>query len=107
MRRIVAVVILPLALILTATSAWADFKRERTLILQSGGAFALDSDIGDVVLTGGSTAGARVVVTSDADLGRDFDFTFDESARGATVTIKRRGSLRRLFGGFENNHTRI
>ena len=107
MSRVVAFVILALALVLTATSAWADFKRERTLKLDPGGAFALESDIGDVVLTGGSSSGARVVVTSDRDLESDFEFTFDESARGATVKIKRRGSIRRLFGGFENDHTRI
>ena len=93
-----------LSLCLIATSAWADFKRERTLTLEPGGTFILESDIGDVVLTGGSASGAQVVVTSDHDLDRDFDFIFDESARGATVKIKRRGSMRRLFGGwFEND----
>jgi hypothetical protein len=108
MTRITAVAALTLGLSLTATSAWADFKRERTLALEPGGAFSLDSDIGDVVLTGGSTSGARVLVTSDADLDRDFEFTFDESAHGATVKIKRRGSVKRLFGGWsENNHTHI
>lgn len=107
MSRIRTVVTLLLLLGLTATSAWADFKRERTLTFEPGGVFTLDSDIGDVLVTGGSAAGARVVVTSDRDLDRDFDFTFDESARGATVTIKRRGSIRRLFGGAENGRTRI
>ena len=91
---------------LTATSAWADFKRERTLAFAPGGVFTLESDIGEVVLTGGSASGAHVVVTSDRDLDRDFDFTFDESPRGATVTIKRRGSIRRLFGN-ETGRTRI
>ena len=99
---------LPLALILSATSAWADFKRERTLVLEPGGAFTLDSDVGEVVLTGGSASGARIVVTSDRDLDRDFEFTFDEGPRAATVTIKRRGSARRLFGGWsESGRTRI
>jgi len=93
---------------LFATSAWADFKHERTLKLDPGGTFTLESDIGDVVLTGDSTSGARVLITSDLDLERDYELTFDETARGAIVTIKRRGAMRRLFGGwFENNHTRI
>jgi len=107
MNRIRTAVTLFLVLGLSATSAWADFKRERTLMLEPGGVFTLDSDIGEVVLTGGSTSGARVVVTSDRDLDRDFDFAFDEGARGATVTIKRRGSIRRLFGGSESGRTRI
>jgi DUF4097 and DUF4098 domain-containing protein YvlB len=92
---------------LSATSAWADFKLERTLKLEPGGSFTLESDIGSVVLTGESTSGARVLVTSDVDLDRDFDFAFDETPRGVKVTIKRRGP-RRLFGGwFRDNDTRI
>jgi hypothetical protein len=93
---------------LFATSAWADFKQERTLKLEPGGTFTLESDIGDVVLTGESASGARVLVTSDKDLDRDFDVSFDETARGVTVRIKQRGALRRFFSGwFENDHTRI
>lgn len=108
MNRIATAVILPLTLVIvTATAAWADFKREHTLKLEPGGAFTLESDIGSVVLTGGSASGARVVVTSDRDLDSDFDFTFDESAQDATVRIKRRGSIRRLFGGSESGRTRI
>jgi hypothetical protein len=93
---------------LFTTSAWADFKQERTLTLEPGGTFTLESDIGDVVLTGESASGARVLITSDRDLARDFDVSFDETPRGATVKIKHRGAMRRLFGGwFENDHTRI
>lgn len=96
------------AIALFAPSAWADFKQERTLKLEPGGTFILESDIGDVVLTGESASGARVLITSDKDLDRDFDVSFDETPRGATVKIKSRGSIRRLFGGwFENDHTRI
>ena len=107
MNRTRIVGTLSLSLCLFATSAWADFKRERTLMLEPGGTFALDSDIGSVVLTGGSASGVTVVVTSDRDLDRDYDFTFDESARSATVKIKRRGAIPRLFGGSENSRTRI
>ena len=51
------------------------------------------------VLTGDTTPGARVLVTSDQNLDRDFDFAFDENARGVKLTIKRRG-MRRLFSGW-------
>jgi hypothetical protein len=107
MNRRHTVATLCLGVVLTATSAWADFKTERTLTLAPGGTFVLETDIGSVVLTGESADGARVVITSDVDLDRDFDFTFDETARGATVTIKRRG-MRRLFSGWFGDHdTRI
>ena len=95
MNRMIAVISFSLAVVLTATSAWADFKQERTLRLEPGGTFTLESDIGDVVLTGESASGARVLITSDKDLDRDFDVTFDETPRGATVRIKSRGSIRR------------
>ena len=93
MSRTIAVIALPLVLALTATSAWADFKRERTLTLEPGGVFTLESDIGNVVLTGGSAAGARVLITSDRDLESDYEFTFDESARAATDRNERARSV--------------
>src|SRR5512145_1900438 len=108
MNRTKIVVTLCLAAGLTATSAWADFKIERPLTLEPGGTFILESDIGDVALTGESVSGARVVVTSDKDLDRDFDFSFDDSGRTVTVKIKRRGTMRRLFGNwFDDDDTRI
>ena len=108
MKRITIVAALAVVIGLFATSAGADFKQERTLKLEPGGTFTLESDIGDVILTGESASGARVLVTSDKDLDRDFDVSFDETARGATVKIKQRGALRRFFSGwFENDHTRI
>lgn len=107
MNRIAIATTFWLVLGLSATAAWADFKLERVLKLEPGGTFTLDADIGSVVLTGESASGARVLVTSDVDLDRDFDFAFDETPRGVKVTITRRGP-RRLFGGwFRDNDTRI
>lgn len=106
-NRTKAFAILFLAAGVTAPSAQADFKLERTLALEPGRAFVLEADIGDVTLTGSATSGAQVVVTSDENLERDFDFAFDESAQGVKVTIKRRG-LRRLFSGwFDHDDTRV
>jgi DUF4097 and DUF4098 domain-containing protein YvlB len=107
MNRMSIATALWLVIGLSATSAWADFKLERALKLEPNGSFTLEADIGSVILTGESASGARVLVTSDVDLDRDFDFTFNETPRGVTVTIKRRGP-RRLFGGwFRDNDTRI
>ena len=101
-------VILCLAVGLGATSAWADFKLDRALKLEPGGSFVLETDIGSVTLTGESASVARVAITSDEDLDRDYDLTFDETSRGVKVTIKRRG-MRRLFNGWFRVHedTRI
>lgn len=107
MNRTKSVAILGLTVGLLATPAWADFKIERSLTLEPGGMFILESDIGDVVLTGDSTSGARIVVTSEEDLDRYFDLTFDDAGRTATVRIKRRGVMRRFFNWFDNDRTRI
>ena len=80
-NRTKALAILFLATGVTAASAQADFKLERTLKLEPGGAFTLETDIGDVTLTGNASSGARVLVTSDEDLKRDFDFAFNTKTR--------------------------
>ena len=101
------ILVLALTFCFVATAAWADFKLERKLTLEPGGSFILETDIGSVLLTGEPSSGARVLITSDEDLDRDFEFAFSEEGRGVKVTIKRRG-MRRLFSGwFDNHDTRI
>ena len=78
------ILVLSMAFGLVATVAWADFKLERALALEPGGSFVLETDIGDVVLTGEASSGARVLVTSDEDLDRDFDFAFNEDGRAGS-----------------------
>ena len=98
---------LPVAIVFLATPAWADFRMERHLALEPGGAFTLESDVGAVTLTGDSTSGATVVVTSRRDdFDELFDLRFDETAGRVTVTVKRRGSrLRGFWSGdwFDDN----
>ena len=98
------VLVLALTFCFVATAAWADFKLERKLALEPGGSFILETDIGAVMLTGEPSSGARVLITSDEDLDRDFEFAFSEEGRGVKVTIKRRG-MRRLFSGWFDNPT--
>ena len=40
------ILVLSMAFGLVATAAWADFKLERTLALEPGGSFVLETDIG-------------------------------------------------------------
>jgi DUF4097 and DUF4098 domain-containing protein YvlB len=99
--------VLSVAIGLVATSAWADFKLERNLALEPGRSFTLETEIGAIVLTGDSPSGARVLVTSDADLDERYDFAFEETDRGVKVTVKSRSTLRRLFGGWWDHDTRF
>ncbi|HET9361715.1 MAG TPA: hypothetical protein VFO58_18310 [Vicinamibacterales bacterium] len=97
-------------LLLTAPPAWADFKLERTLALQPGGTFTLETDVGEVILVGDSASGARVNLTSGRDdFDEKYDLRFEEVAGGARVTVKRRGSwLSGWFdGGLWGNRTRF
>jgi hypothetical protein len=98
------------ALVFTAAPASADFKLERKLALAPGGTFTLETDIGEVTLVGDSASGATVNVTSGRDdLDQKYDFSFEEVAGGARVTVKRRGSwLSGWFdGGWFGNRTRF
>jgi DUF4097 and DUF4098 domain-containing protein YvlB len=98
MTRIKILLALSVGLVLLATPARADFKSERRLALAPGGTFTLDADVGAVTLTGDSTSGATVTVTSRRDdFNELYDMQFDEKAGSVTVTVKRRGSRLRGF----------
>jgi DUF4097 and DUF4098 domain-containing protein YvlB len=92
MTRTKTLFALAVGLVLVGTPAWADFKTERRLALEPGGTFTLSADVGAVTLTGDSTSGVTVTVTSRKDdFNEVFDLRFDEGPGGVTVTAKRRG----------------
>jgi hypothetical protein len=101
MTRTKTLLVLFVGIALFETSIRADFKTERRLALEPGGTFTLDSDVGEVSLTGDSTSGVMVTVTSDREDFEDvYDLRFEESAGRAAVIVKRRGSwLRGLWTG--------
>jgi len=109
MTRMKTLFALTVGLAFLATPAWADFKTERRLALEPGGTFTLNADIGAVTLTGDSTSGATVTVTSRRDDFTElFDLSFDEAPGGATVTIKRRGSwIKGIWGDWSGYDTHI
>jgi DUF4097 and DUF4098 domain-containing protein YvlB len=76
----------------------AETRVERTLKLEPGGRFRLDSDVGAIVLRGKSGAGAHVVFDSSRDLSDELDIRFDEKPGEAVVTAKNRHH--RWFEGF-------
>jgi DUF4097 and DUF4098 domain-containing protein YvlB len=81
----------PVLLFAVAATVSADSRVERTLKLEPGGTFRLDSDIGAVVVRGKEGAGAHVLFESSrADLQEEFDFKFDERPGEVVVTAKSR-----------------
>jgi hypothetical protein len=71
----------------------ADYRKEKSLKLDPGGRFVLDSSVGSVNITGTAESGARIVITSNRDdLEELVDFRFEEGAGEARVTARRRHS---------------
>ena len=91
MRKFSVLLIAPLAAAALATLAQASSRIERNLKLEPRGRFVLESDVGSVTLTGASSSGARVVITSDReDLESLYNINFEESAGSASVIVRRR-----------------
>ena len=108
MTRTKILLALSVGIVLLATPAWADFRMERHLALEPGGTFTLSADVGAMTLTGDSTSGVTVTVTSRRDdFEQLFDLHFEESAGRASVTVKRRGSWPKGFwnGDWSNDNT--
>ena len=98
MTRSKILLALSVGIVLLATPAWADFKMERRLALEPGGTFTLSADVGGITLTGDSSSGAVVTITSRRDDFEElFDLQFEETAGRATVTVKRRGGWLKGF----------
>lgn len=69
----------------------AKSRIEKSLSLAPKGRFVLDSDEGSVNVTGTSSSGARIVITSNRDDMEDlFDFSFEGGAGEARVQARRR-----------------
>lgn len=101
MNRTKILLTLTVGVVLLSTPAWADYKMERRLALEPGGTFTLVSDVGGITVTGDSTSGATVTITSGRDDFEElFDLRFEEAAGRASVSIKRRGGwLKGIWGG--------
>jgi DUF4097 and DUF4098 domain-containing protein YvlB len=90
--------LLMVALMALSVVACADSRMEKTLPLEPGGQFVLQSDGGSVTVTGSSDSGARIVITSNrTDLDSLYNFNFDSSPGVAQVTVRRKG-----FSWFSN-----
>ncbi len=93
MKRLgtLGVMVAALSLLALASPAAAESRIEKTLELQPGGHFTLESEVGSVTVTGASRPGARIVVTSERDdLNSELEITFTNSPGWASVTARRK-----------------
>jgi DUF4097 and DUF4098 domain-containing protein YvlB len=80
-----------LAFTVVALPALADTRMEKTLKLEPGGEFRIDTDLGKVTVTGTAESGAHVVITSKhKDLDELLHFRFEEGAGTASIVARRK-----------------
>lgn len=83
-----------IALLALAGTARAGSRIEKNLKLDPGGKFVLESNGGDVIVTGREESGARVVVTSNRDdLESLYEFRFDERPGAVQVEAHKLSSM--------------
>jgi len=92
------------AVLLAAGGLFADTRVERTIPLEPGGTFRLDTDVGSVTIRARAGSGAHVLFTSRRDdFEERFRLQFDQGAGTATVTARQR----RHSVWFDNDRTRV
>jgi hypothetical protein len=91
MRKLSILLLAALVTPVLATLADASSRIERNLKLEPKGRFVLQSDVGSVNLTGASSSGARVVISSDReDFESRYDISFESNPGIASVTVRRK-----------------
>lgn len=74
-----------------AIPALADTRMEKTLKLDAGGEFRVDTDMGKVTVTGTAESGVHVVITSKhKDLDELLHFRFEEGAGTASIVARKK-----------------
>jgi DUF4097 and DUF4098 domain-containing protein YvlB len=87
-----------ICLALAAGPALAETRMEKTLKLEPGGQFTLDTELGKVTVRGTSLPGVRLVVISRRDDINDLlSFRYEEGARSASVHARRKHRLSSWF----------
>ena len=87
-----------LGLALSAASALADSRMEKSLKLEPGGDFSIDTDLGRVTIAGVSASGVRVVVTSRRELDDLLRFEYEEAAGRVVIRARKRHPIGSFFG---------
>jgi DUF4097 and DUF4098 domain-containing protein YvlB len=88
-----------IGLALAAGQAFAETRVEKSLKLEPGGRFTLETELGKVTVKGTPGSGVRLVVTSKRDDINDLlSFRYEEGNGSASVIARRRHHLDVLFG---------
>jgi DUF4097 and DUF4098 domain-containing protein YvlB len=85
--------------------AGAESRMEKTLRLDPGGRFSIQTDMGSVTVTGANAPGARLVITSRRPLEDLLRLTFREDAGSVSVTGRRRHG--RFFPWINNSRGNV
>ncbi len=97
--RLLRPLVCVIGLVLAALPAFGESRMEKSLKLEPGGQFRLETDIGRVNVTGKSASGVRLVVTSRQDDINDLlSFRYEEGGRSVSVIARKRHQLDFLFG---------
>ncbi len=98
-RSFLASLALAVALLAFPPPALCGSRIERSLKLDPGGAFALETPGGSIEITGTAGSGARIVVTSRRDdLESLLDIRFEEKPGSVRVVAEKKGVLSSWFG---------
>lgn len=88
--------------------ALADTRIEKNLKLDSGGKLTVVADAGSLTVTGASSSGAHVQLTSDKDdFDSRFDLKFEELPGELRITMKKKESLSSWTSWFNNAKIRF
>lgn len=94
--------------VLSFLPAAAEKRIEKNLKLDPGGKLTVVSDAGSLTVTGSSSSGAHVVLTSDKDdFDSRFDLKFEELPGELRVTMKKKDSLTSWTSWFNNAKIRF
>lgn len=90
--------------LIASVPALADTRIEKNLKLDSGGKLTIVSDAGSISVTGSSSSGAHIVLTSNKDdLESRFDLKFEELPGEVKITMKKKGTLDFWSSWFNNS----
>jgi hypothetical protein len=88
--------------------ALAETRIEKNLKLESGGKLIVVADAGSLTVSGSSSSGAHVVLTSDKDdLESRFDLKFEELPGEVRITMKKKDALTSWTNWFSNSKVRF
>jgi len=96
------------AAVLSVLPALAETRIEKNLKLEPGGKLTVSSDAGSLEVTGSSSSGAHVVLTSDKDdFESRFDFKYEELPGEVRITLKKKDALTSWSSWFSNARIRF